>query len=379
MRMTRVDDHSLGPGPIFFPGGNTRLGFHSFFEHVAGGEARRTYILKGGPGVGKSTFMGSIAREVNAQGHPVEYHLCASDTDSIDAVYFPGLGAAVMDGTSPHMMDPVSPGVTEMIVNLGDYWDASILRANRERIRVISEETSAHFTAAFAHLAPAGSCAEARDDLLGCHPPQHDDATLRQVRAITEFILSSRESDDPAPHLRRERHLFLSAITPQGTVTAAGRLAEAADTCWIIEDETSIISDFAISQVLSLARLHGLRCWVFHCGLDPAKLEHCFLPEIGLCILAARPGAARDSSSEVGVLQVSWPTAGQSRELSSAARDLHGAVDDALRRAVTELAAARDSHRRLEEYYTPAMDFSRVDLRRDQLIEEILTLAGEGG
>ena len=39
-----------------FPGSNTSAGFMGFFEDLRR-RAKRTIIFKGGPGVGKSTFM----------------------------------------------------------------------------------------------------------------------------------------------------------------------------------------------------------------------------------------------------------------------------------------------------------------------------------
>ena len=41
-----------------FPGGNTSKGFFSYYDFVLPQEkAKRILILKGGPGVGKSSFM----------------------------------------------------------------------------------------------------------------------------------------------------------------------------------------------------------------------------------------------------------------------------------------------------------------------------------
>ena len=40
-----------------FPGGNTALGFYSFYDHIIEPDAARIFVIKGGPGVGKSTFM----------------------------------------------------------------------------------------------------------------------------------------------------------------------------------------------------------------------------------------------------------------------------------------------------------------------------------
>ena len=42
----------------FFAGSNTPLGFYSFFDQIIDlMQAHRFFILKGGPGTGKSTLM----------------------------------------------------------------------------------------------------------------------------------------------------------------------------------------------------------------------------------------------------------------------------------------------------------------------------------
>ena len=40
-----------------FPGGNTANGFYSFFDYIIPNDVNRIFCLKGGPGVGKSSFM----------------------------------------------------------------------------------------------------------------------------------------------------------------------------------------------------------------------------------------------------------------------------------------------------------------------------------
>ena len=44
-----------------FPGGNTANGFYSFFDYIIPNDVNRIFCLKGGPGVGKSSFMKIIA------------------------------------------------------------------------------------------------------------------------------------------------------------------------------------------------------------------------------------------------------------------------------------------------------------------------------
>ena len=44
-----------------FPGGNTANGFYSFFDYIIPQDVNRIFCLKGGPGVGKSSFMKKIS------------------------------------------------------------------------------------------------------------------------------------------------------------------------------------------------------------------------------------------------------------------------------------------------------------------------------
>ncbi len=71
-----------------FPGGNTAAGFVGFFESLRG-KARRTVILKGGPGVGKSTLMGKVGKHYERLGLETDYYHCSGDPDSLDAVAVP--------------------------------------------------------------------------------------------------------------------------------------------------------------------------------------------------------------------------------------------------------------------------------------------------
>ena len=92
----------------YFLGANSPAGFYSLYDQMIDRtKARRLYILKGGPGCGKSTLMRRVAERAKAAGQEVEYILCSGDPDSLDAVILPGLEIAVADGTAPHGMAPL--------------------------------------------------------------------------------------------------------------------------------------------------------------------------------------------------------------------------------------------------------------------------------
>lgn len=92
----------------YFLGANSPSGFYSLYDQLIPPQsARAIYILKGGPGCGKSTLMRAVARQLEQAGAACEYILCSGDPDSLDAVVAPQLGAALVDGTAPHGKVPL--------------------------------------------------------------------------------------------------------------------------------------------------------------------------------------------------------------------------------------------------------------------------------
>ena len=97
----------MGKGMIrhMFPGGNSSRGFFSYYSYILPQEeARRIFIIKGGPGVGKSTFMKKAGQELVERGYDVEFMHCSSDNNSLDGMVVPKLGIAMIDGTAPHVV-----------------------------------------------------------------------------------------------------------------------------------------------------------------------------------------------------------------------------------------------------------------------------------
>jgi MoxR-like ATPase len=90
-----------------FPGNNTSRGFYSYYPYIVPySAAEHIYILKGGPGVGKSTFMRRIAEKAALLDFDIEFMHCSSDPDSLDAVFIP---QKIMEGLDLviHIQRPV--------------------------------------------------------------------------------------------------------------------------------------------------------------------------------------------------------------------------------------------------------------------------------
>lgn len=116
----------------YFLGGNTASGFVSFYGQFCRGPEDFLWVIKGGPGCGKSSFMKTIGKAAENAGLDVEYVLCSGDPDSVDGVYLPALHTGYADGTAPHVLEAVTPARRDCI----SIWGSSmtVLRCKRSAV-----------------------------------------------------------------------------------------------------------------------------------------------------------------------------------------------------------------------------------------------------
>ena len=140
----------------FFAGANSGDGFQNLFSEIV--DLEDTYdlmVLKGGPGVGKATFMREVGRSMEEAGTPVEYLWCSGDPDSLDGVVLPELRCAVVDGTSPHVVEPRYPAAVDRYVDLGRFYDLTAAKAAAEEVKAHTRAYKAAYIRAYHHLKAA--------------------------------------------------------------------------------------------------------------------------------------------------------------------------------------------------------------------------------
>ncbi len=138
-----------------FLGVNCESGFYSLYEEFVN-KRTRAYVIKGGPGTGKSTLMRNIARQAQDLGLDVELLHCSSDPDSLDGVYIRQINTCIVDGTPPHVIEPPLPGAVGRIIDLYQFWDKPQLA---KKISVIKEQNAkiqALFGRTYLYLGAAG-------------------------------------------------------------------------------------------------------------------------------------------------------------------------------------------------------------------------------
>ncbi len=140
-------------GKRYFAAANTKDGFISYFDKIfSENECERLYILKGGPGVGKSTFMKALGNLSEEKGYETEYFHCSSDPESLDGIIIKDKRIAVVDGTSPHAVEPSLAGAREIIVDLGKAWDTDMLFDKKAEIERLSKIKKQHYKDCYTFL-----------------------------------------------------------------------------------------------------------------------------------------------------------------------------------------------------------------------------------
>jgi len=144
----------MGNDKNLFFGANTADGFVGFYNQIVDVyDLTKFYILKGGSGIGKSTFIRKFADAFKEYNR--DFLICSGDPNSLDGVIIPALKIGIIDGTSPHVVDPKYPGVADEIVNLGEFIDFGKVTASKQVLKTLYQKKGAHYAKAFAHLSAA--------------------------------------------------------------------------------------------------------------------------------------------------------------------------------------------------------------------------------
>lgn len=363
-----------GTARYLYAGGNSALGFFSYFDHVTVGDATRLWVIKGGPGVGKSTFVRKIGEEMRARGFDVEYFRCSSDNDSLDGVRIPALEIALVDGTAPHVIEPKLPGAVDEILDLGDYWDEAGIRRRRDDIITMTAEVSRHFTRAYRFLAAAKLV---YDDIAVAHAEGFNFGAANQV---THSLIEAIFGDHPvSPQAGVERHLFASAITPAGPENHLDTLVAPMPKKWIVTGEPGTGKSTMLAKIARASIERGLYTEVFHCALNPVAIDHVLIPQLGAAVVTS----AKPHTYEVpDANQVNMNPLRSEKALEKTAPIVAAnekLYEELFERAVSFLAEAKDDYQILESYYVKHMDFHRVESVRKRTVKRILRYAKELG
>lgn len=337
----------------FFLGANSAKGFaslyHEFTNPLAGDFL---WIIKGGPGCGKSTFMKQIAAAARENGYAVEEIHCSGDPDSLDGIHIPALHTAYVDGTAPHALDAVYPAAAAMYLDLGAFYDTEALRPRLPEIADVNRRYKALYDRAYALIAAADACS-----VSGCpdlFPADALEIVVRRAGRTASRILSSSHRDAGSI-----RHRFYSAFSCKGWVHREETLLALCPQVFAVENRFGLAPLF-LETLADAVTARGVSAIFCHDPMHPEQLEAVLLPDIGTAFLALR--TPEDFSGpirrHIRLDRLILPE--RLRALRPELRRAEKLQNELLANAQHFLEQAKALHDDLEAIYNPHVDFDSV-------------------
>ena len=355
----------------YFAGGNTARGFHNLYDSNLQG-LDRLFILKGGPGTGKSSLMKKIGQEWVEKGYNIELLHCSSDNNSIDGVLIPALKVGIVDGTAPHVIEPKAPGAVEEYINLGEAWDARTLSVQKNVIQKLTNQISASFQQAYATFKEA---LEIHDEWEKIYITSMDFHKADQLtnKLIDSFFGKIRLNKTPDV-----RHRFLGAATPMGAVDFVPNLTEDIPKRYFIKGRPGSGKSTMLKKLAAAGEERGIDVEVYHCGFDPHSLDMVIFRELGVAIFDSTAPheyfPSRDGDEIIDMYELLIEP-GTDELYADFISNIAEQYKKKMTEATSYLTRAKALHDDLEAVYVGAMDFSIVESIQAEIADQINELA----
>lgn len=314
--------------------------------------------------MGKSTMMKKIAGELIKSGTKCWLAPCPGDPDSLDAAVFPDIKACIMDGTAPHVVNPVYPEVCEVIINLGDCCDHTKIAQFSDEIISAFKESDALYQRATRYISAAASLIN-DSYRIACECTD----TQRAVQFGADI------ADRLLPGTGRigsEQIRFLSAVTPKGHIFHAGTLTDMCEKLFIIEDEFGSASRSIMSAVRIAALDRGYEIITCPCPFAPdEKIEHIIIPELSLGF-STQNHYLKTESDERRIHARRFTDISAMHAKRQRLSFNRRAITELINGTVQTFAQAKAIHDGIEHCYIECMDFDAVDQRCEQILNELI-------
>ncbi len=327
----------------FFISGNTGDGFRSFYDNEIS-RCKKVILLKGAPGTGKSSLMKKIVSECTKRNLDCEEWFCSGDSSSLDGVYIADKQIAVIDATLPHGIECKKPILKEKIYNLLDSIDEQKLKNNQIEIEALFKEKATCYDRAYNCLAVAKKYSDFAYQEI---------AKSAKATDICREALSQIAKLDVVGTDMATRHLFLSAITPDGLIKFED---PAVTTVEIVGNRHSVQLIFD-----TMLRLYDADI-VVHNALDSSKIDKIVVGKF--CF------KSEHDSTDGGLKIIAEDIKSQSYDIDYVAK-LDAESKKLIAESIEYLKIAKKCHIEAEKYFVGAVDFDIVNNITSRIIKEI--------
>jgi len=352
----KIDSH-------YFLGANSSSGFFSLYNELVNESSGFFYILKGGPGCGKSSFMRKIAAEMASRNYECEYIHCSGDPKSLDAVYFPQLKVGFVDGTAPHALEPKYPAVSGQYINLGEYYNVNKISKHRDEIIKTNIKYKQLYNTAYQLI---NSAVLLRDAALTLHLTP---SIKKSIEKRASGIITREFKKNQTVGATNDR--FISAICCEGNVSFLDTFLHSTEHIYLIDNELNL-SRILLDVIHSSAIERGYRCIRCLSPITPQYTEHLIIPELSLAFISGNLSEYCNFEIYRHIRLDALAYKYSSKDLRAETKRELKTYDLIISDAVSKLYEAKKLHDKLEDIYNPYVDFDGIYSLADKYIKILL-------
>ena len=339
----------------FFLGANTPQVFCGYHQELYDGrDGWRAFLIKSGPGTGKSSMMKEILNHMETQGLEVEAIYCSSDPHSLDGVVVPFIKTVIFDATSPHILEPQYWGTVEQIVDLSSCMDADKLHAHYEAVIKATDACSAAHARCRQFMGAAAILqGDNRKMAVSCTDADKIERSAARIAA--------REWGGKTGQRGKETRRFLSALTPEGTVVFYETLQNLCSRIYALEDDYGASSAVMLEELRRRALDAGLSIITCRCPLSPQdKIEHLLIPELSLGFTTSNGFHRAEFPVYRRIHAARFTDTDQLKTMREKLSFNRKAARELLREAMAASVEAKALHDQMEIYSKEAVDWKKV-------------------
>ena len=346
----------------YFLASNSAEGFVPYFDTSYNPfDGWKAYIIKGGPGTGKSTFMKRLVNEAITKGYDPEICPCSSDPDSLDAVVIPKLKMVVMDGTAPHTVDPKYAGAVENILNFGEFWDSDRLGSKTDEIIAVTNKNKALHKIASLYLLTSGNLL--KDNISA----QQQATNFPKLEGYTKKLCKKYIKETGKK--RYENIRFLSGVSPKGMVSFGDTILKYTENLIVFKDNYGGVSHEILKEIRKFALDRNFEIITFKNAFLPQYIDHIVIPELNIAFVTENDY----TTFETDARRVHFERfVDVSRLKSKRLKYNKKTFKELLGYATQTLKEAKKVHDDLEKLYIGAMDYDRLNAFCDEFINRVV-------
>ncbi len=318
---------------------NTGNGFTNYFNYINPDENSFTYILKGGPGTGKSSFMKYIGEYFNKLGYNIEFFYCSSDSDSLDGIRIVEKNIAIVDGTAPHVTEATIPGVKEKILNLGDFINPKI-KKHKNTIKLLLDKKINCFKIAYSYLSALKAVLVIEQQISNINKPLlNDKNNIKIQELLSKFRLLLNQKNTKT---NNQRKLFLNYFS-NNTICS---LKDKNNFKHIVnlDNPNYFAGANELKFLENFLKENNLEFTTFFSILDPNLIDAIYIPFIST-IIVNNTTKQKFANKKI--------------------------VDSLIKKISLYITKAKFYHKKVEKFYISNMDFNQINILRDNIIKEI--------